>query len=183
MDRKVKGTHVINITEYLEKKKGKLGLEEFWNKVEEKDITSKRDFDEKEWVEYDMVVDFFEIIEELFGNDLKDVPRSREIGRHITDSLGHLEYLTVAQGLKELIEKAEDNWEKVYNFGSIKLTEWDEEGRAVIRYDGFPVNSHVCNYFQGSLEKDVELLELDGEIEHISCPVEGDQYIEFEITW
>ncbi|MFW6038394.1 MAG: hypothetical protein ACOC89_02520 [Candidatus Saliniplasma sp.] len=183
MEKKVKGTHMINILDYVEEKKGKLGLENLWEEIEERSITSKKEYDEKEWVDYDLVIKFFETIEDIFGSDLKKVPRSREIGRHITSSLGHLEYLTVAQGLKELIEKAEDNWEKVYNFGSIELADWTEEGKAVIKYHGFPANKHVCNYFQGSLEKDIELLELDGEIEHTACPVEGDEYIEFQITW
>lgn len=184
MDRKVKGTHVRNIISYIEEKKGEIGLEKFWDEVEERSITSKKDYDEKEWVDYQLVINFFETIEDIFGSDLKKIPRSREIGHHITSSLGHLEYLTVAQGLKELIEKAEDNWDKVYNFGRIELAKWDEEnGEAVVRYHGFPDDKHVCNYFHGSLKKDIEMLELDGEIEHTACPVEDDKYIEFKITW
>ena len=184
MDKKVKATHVRNILRYVEEKKGKIGLEEFLNEVKERSITTKTDFDEKEWVDYDVVIKLFETIEDIFGSDLKKIPRSREIGRHITSSLGHLEYLTMAQGFKELIEKAENNWDKVYNFGSIELSEWDEEdGEASIKYHGFPANKHVCNYFQGSLQKDLEMLGLDGEIEHTACPVEGEDHIEFRLTW
>lgn len=184
MDRKVKATHLINILDYVGEKKGKIGLEKFWDEVEKREIISKKEYDEKEWVDYELIIKLFETIEDIFGSDLKKVPRSREIGRHITRSLGHLEYLTMAEGLKELIEKAEDNWGKVYNFGSIKLAGLDEEdGEAVIKYHGFPANKHICNYFQGSLEKDIEMLDLDGEIEHTACPVEGDDHIEFKITW
>ncbi|MFO7992389.1 MAG: hypothetical protein R6U61_08900 [Thermoplasmata archaeon] len=183
MTRHVRGTHILNIIKYVKNKKGVLGEKKMWEKIDEKRGEQvKRDYSTGEFVEYDLVLDFFDVVNELFGDDTSDIPRSRDIGRHISESLGHFEYLTHAKGLKELIQKAEQNWDKVYDFGRIELTSM-EEGKAVIRYYGFPENDHVCNYFQGSIEKDMEMLDLGGKIEHTACPLEGDEYIEFTLTW
>ncbi len=184
MTRHVRATHVLNVINYVKAKKGVLGLDKLWEKMEERRPGIDKDYSEKQFVEYELVQDFFEAIEEIFGSDLNDIPRSREVGRHIAENLGHFEYLTRAEGLKEMVEKAQQGWSHVYDFGKLELAEWDEDSnKAIIRYHDFPKDENVCNYFLGSLEKDMELLELNGKIEHTDCPREGADYIEFTLTW
>lgn len=184
MVRKVKATHVINIINYVKSKKGKLGLDRLWEKMEEKKGEIDKEYDENQWVEYSLVQEFFDAIEEEFGTEMKQIPRARDIGRHISENLGHLEYLTRASGLKEMIKKAQDGWSQVYNFGELELADWDEQNnKAILRYHEFPEDENVCNYFQGSLEKDLELLDLDGEVEHTDCPLEGSDHMEFTLKW
>lgn len=178
----MRGTHVVNIINYVKDKRGVIGLEQLWEKMRKKRGEIKKDYTKNEFVDYELIQDFFEAVEELFGDELKDIPRSREIGRHIAENLGHFEFLTRGEGLKELVNKAEENWNQVYKFGRIELADWGDN-RAVVRYHGFPADENVCNYFQGSLEKDLEMVDLDGKIEHTGCPIEDDDYMEFTITW
>ncbi len=182
MTRHVRGTHIQNVISYVKSKKGITGLEEMWNKLEKKRGKTKREFSQKEFVDYDLLLDLFEVVEELFGNDSGEKHRSREIGKHIVENLGHFEYLLRAEGLKELIEKAQTGMEQVYDFGRIELTEWADD-RAVVRYYDFPADENICSYFQGSLEKDLEMLKLQGKVEHTTCPVKGGDHIEFVLTW
>ncbi len=181
MTRHVRGTHILNLIDYVRSKKGSNGVDELWDRLEEKRGSKKKEIKENEFVEYDLLLDLFEIVEELHGEHL-GVSRPREIGRHIANNLGYYEFLMRADSFEELIRKAEDSWDQVYDFGSIELVEYHDDA-ATIRYHGYPKDHRICDYFQGSLEADIELMDMDGEIEHTACPVQGDEYIEFRIHW
>ncbi len=182
MTRHVRGTHIQNVISYVKSKKGITGLEEMWEQLEKKRGTTKRDYSQNEFVDYDLLLDLFEVVDELFGTGPNDKHRSREIGKHIVENLGHFEYLLRAEGLRDLIEKAQTGMSQVYDFGRIELAEWDDN-RAVVRYHEFPKNKNICSYFRGSLEKDLEMLKLEGTVEHTACPADGGDYIEFVLTW
>ncbi len=172
----------MNVISYVKSKKGITGLEDMWKQMEKKRGKVKREYSQNEMIEYDLLLDFFEVVDELFGTGSDETHRSREIGKHIVENLGHFEYLLRAEGLKELLEKATVGMDQVYDFGRLELAEWDDD-RAVVRYHDFPKNENICSYFQGSLEKDLEMLKLQGDVEHTACPVEGGEYIEFTLTW
>ncbi len=172
----------MNVIDYVKSRKGILGVEQLLGRIEEKRGEIKKEFKENEFYEYDLLLDYFEVVEELYGDQKNDIPRARDIGKQIAKNLGYYDYLLRAAGFKELINKAESGWNQVYDFGGIELVEC-HDNRAMIRYHGFPDNHNVCSYFQGSLEIDLEMLGLDGTVEHTACPVEGAEYIEFNITW
>ena len=182
MTRHVRGTHISNVISYVRSKKGITGLEEMWEQLEKKRGKTKREYSQNEFVEYDLLLDLFQAVEDLFGTGPNETRRSREIGKHIVENLGHFEYLLRAEGFKELLEKAQEGIRQVYDFGKLELAEW-EDNRAVIRYHDFPADENICSYFQGSLEKDLEMLGLKGNIEHTRCPAHGGEFIEFIATW
>lgn len=181
MTRHVRGTHILNVMDYVKSKKGTMGLERLWNVLEKDKGFKKREYDEVDFVEYDLLLEMFAVVEDIFGT-ADGEPRTREIGRHIVNNLGYYEYLIKESEFDELIRSAEKGWSLVYDFGRIELFSHDD-GCSVVRYHGFPDDRNICDYFQGSLEADVQMLGLAGEVQLTACPADGDDFMEFTIIW
>ncbi len=119
MVRHVRGTHILNIIDYVKSKKGMIGVEELGERMEKKHGSINKEIKENDFVEYDLLPDFFEVVEELYGDQRDEMPRAKDIGRHTAKNLDYYDYLLRADDFKELINKAEDGWNQVYDFGGI----------------------------------------------------------------
>lgn len=181
---KIKGIHILRVTEYAKKKRGVIGLNELLSRINKDRATpqklSAEDFKESDWYPYELYIDFLTEADEICGTG--DYSKIFDIGRHTIQNLGHLSYLTRAPDIFEFTENAVKNWKSVYDFGRLEVVE-KEEKRIVLRYHGFPKYRQTCRYFKGSLTGTLDICKLDGKVEETACVSDGDEYCEYVLTW
>ena len=180
----IKGTHIINVIEFVKKKRGKIGLDALFERINREKAkpnrVSEKSFVEKEWYPYDLYLEFLTTADDVTGNG--DLSRCFEMGYQTVMNLGHLSYLARAPNPHEFLIIAHKSWHQVYDFGSIETVE-ESDNKIVIRYNGFPKSKAKCEYFRGSNTGMLELCGLKGEVKEVVCNMDGAGWCEFEISW
>lgn len=180
----IKGIHIINVIEFVKKKRGKIGLDALFDRIN-KDKTKpekvyENNFVEKEWYPYDLYLEFLSTADDVTGTG--NLARCYEMGYQTIKNLGHLSYLARAPNIHEFIGKAQDSWHHVYDFGKVEVVE-ESEKKLIVRYHGFPKSKAKCEYFRGSLTGMIELCKLKGEVKETVCNMDGAAWCEFTLTW
>ncbi len=89
--------------------------------------------------------------------------------------------------VKDIFERAEQYWEKHYNFGSFEKVEFNEEGKyIVVAIKDYSFHSIVCDpYFRGYFTAIAKLSLKSNNIktELTKNVFSGDEYNEYKITW
>jgi predicted hydrocarbon binding protein len=181
-DKHIKGVHFVNVIEYVKWKRGVLGLNRLFDKLNQKrkPPLNQNSFVEKEWYSYDLYLEVLRTADEVSGTG--DLSRCYEIGYRTIQNLGHLSYLARAPDIHELVKNARERWSAVYDFGNLAITE-DEPNKIVVQYHGFPEAREKCEYFRGSLAGTLEICGLKGEVKETACNTKGSEYCEYTLTW
>lgn len=180
----IKGTHIINVIEFVRRKKGAIGLKMLFDRINQNKVKprhfSEKSFQEKDWYPYDLYLEFLATADDVTG--VGDLSRCYEIGFQTIQHLGHLSYLARAPNIHDFIKNATENWFKVYDFGRIEIVQ--ETARSIIlRYHGFPKSKAKCEYYKGSLSGMMDLCRLKGDVKKTACNTEGASYCEYVLTW
>lgn len=180
----IKGIHIINVIEFVRNKRGQIGLDMLFERINEDKIKPKKlnekSFVEKDWYPYELYLEFLATADDVTGNG--SLARCYEIGFQTIQHLGHLSYLARIPDVHEFLNKAQNSWGHVYDFGNVEAVE-EKEKKIVVRYHGFPKSKAKCEYFRGSLSGMLELCKLKGHVEETACNMEGAAWCEFTLTW
>jgi predicted hydrocarbon binding protein len=183
-EKNIKGIHIINVIDFVKNKRGQIGLNMLFERINEDKPKPKKlsvnGFIEKEWYPYELYLEFLATADDVTGNG--SLMRCYEIGFQTIQHMGHLSYLTRAPDIHELMDKAQENWGRVYDFGNIEIVE-KSDNKIILRYHGFPKSKAKCEYFKGSLAGTIELSKLKGKVKETACNMEGASWCEFELTW
>ena len=138
-DRYIKGTHIINVINFVKKKRGTVALNTLFDRIN-KDKSKPRllspdSFIEKEWYPYELYLEFLATADDITGTG--DLSRCFEMGHQTVKNLGHLSYLAKAPEIHGFLVSANENWRRVYDFGGVDIVK-ETEGEIVMRYHGFP---------------------------------------------
>lgn len=180
----IKGIHILNVIEFVKKKRGKNGLDALFQRIN-KDRTkpnhvNEKNFVEKEWYPYDLYLEFLSTADDVTGTG--NLARCFEMGYQTIKNMGHLSYLTRSPNLHDFVKSARDNWNRVYDFGKLEIVE-ETDKKLVLQYHGFPKSKAKCEYFRGSLTGTLELCKLKGEVKETVCNMDGAAWCEFTLTW
>jgi predicted hydrocarbon binding protein len=180
----IKGIHIINVIEFVRKKRGKNGLDALFQRINKGKPKPQHVFEnsfvEKEWYPYDLYLEFLSTADDVTGTG--DMARCFEMGYQTIKNLGHLSYLARSPNVHDFLKGAQESWHHVYDFGSVESIV-DEENKLVVRYHGFPKSKVKCEYFKGSLTGMLELCGLKGEVKETACNTEGAAWCEYTLTW
>ena len=182
-ERHVKGVHLSNVFKFVKWKRGILGIRRFldeWHSNPNRRKMNGSTFVEKEWYDYDLYLEMLRVADKTVG--MGDQSKIYEIGYWNIKNLGHLSYLARAPDIRKFIKNANENWNQVYDFGSVEVVD-DQENKLVMRYKGFPNSPEKCQYFRGSLKGMMEICGLEGSVEEVKCNTKGEDYCEFVLEW
>ncbi|KYK30834.1 MAG: hypothetical protein AYK23_04355 [Candidatus Proteinoplasmatales archaeon SG8-5] len=180
----IKGTHILNVIEFVKSKRGKIGLDALFQRINsgksKPEQVTENSFVEKEWYPYDLYLEFLSTADDVTGTG--DLTRCFEMGYQTIKNLGHLSYLTRSPNLHDFVEGAINNWNRIYDFGRLEIAK-ESENEIVIQYHGFPKSKAKCEYFRGSLTGTMELCGLKGGVVETACNTEGAAWCEYTLTW
>ena len=184
-ERHIKGTHIINVIKFVKNKRGLIGLNDLFEKLNQGQSTpgklTEDSFTEKDWYSYDLYIQFLVTADEITGNG--DLSRIYEMGHRTVQNLGHLAYLTREDSVSTFLKNGSENWDKFYDFGKLEVVT-EAKGKIVVRYHGFPEEKAKCEYFRGSITGMIEICGIeDAKVEQTACNCEDGDYCEFTIIW
>ncbi len=171
-ERLTRGSSIKGHLRYVEKRFGKLGLEEC-----KKAVGLDYKLREKEFYPDKIQND---ILKWLSRNKGPDMPRLS--GKFTVKNLGILAYIVRFTSPEMMVKKARESYDELYNFGRIE-TKVMGKGRIYVRlYDVCSIPER-CKSWQGVLEGILELTRTEGRVEKTKCQLKGGPYCEYIVTY
>ncbi len=181
----VKGDALINHVVFIRSKEGNAGVAAIQNRLDELghsiDIENVNRFD---WHPAILVSFVMILAKETFGWDDETIIESGRFGARNSFIMRMLMRFFVSP--KRLFEFLPRYWEKQYDFGKMRVVEFDEKAKkATVRIEGYKTDRMDCLAFLGYGEEMVRFAtgSKSISIKEVKCEYDGDPHHEFKVGW
>ena len=171
-EKKVKGRPLLGYSKYIKKKWGKEGLDSC-----EKAVGYKfSDIKEEAWYPSYFSDDISAWTAETHG--MEEVRKS---GQAMVTEVGIISYFAKMAGLQKVLDRAMEESMEQLNHG--KLDVHKEPNKATVKLHDLTPRREVCEAWQGILEGVLILTRTKGQVEKVSCELNGDEACTYVMAW
>ena len=171
MERRTRGSVMNGYLKFIQKKWGKVGLDECVKEVGLEGM----DFKDGQYYQ-----------DEIIGNVLRWIHREKgreavkDAGRFILHNLGILSWMVRFTDVETLAKKFPKNYSEVYAFGKVKV-DISNPKRLILILEDVGYYEEACIVWEGLVEEALVMTKTKGRVTHTQCQRLGAPHCEFII--